>query len=328
MSKSILGIEFGAGRLKAAQMKNGVLERFMLFDMPEDTVHGDTLVAFDALSQFLNENVRKQFKVRNVALVVPSSKCYVRRLSLPAMTVDQLKVNLPYEFRDVITEDKYNYIYDYSVFGIKTNEDGKPKEMDLMAAAVSRETIENYTEMFARAHMKLVKAAPQELAMGALVRKVSNTAKEGDFAALDLGWSGTRVNIYRNGIYEVTRSIDTGLSDVANAIADTLGCDPHIAAVYLNDNKDNILNSDECKAIYASIGVEVTRAINYYTYENRDNTLEHLYYCGHGAGVAPMIAELSSSIPLTLIPFSELSDQYSEGNAITDGPCAVGICLE
>ncbi len=328
MSKSILGIEFGAGRLKAAQMKNDTLEHFQLFDMPEDAVHGDALVAFDALSQFLKTEVRKQFKAKEVALVVPSSNCYVRRLSLPAMTVEQLKVNLPYEFRDVIVEDKNNYIYDYLVIGMKKNEDDKPVEMDLLAAAVSKETIDKYTEMFARVHMKLVKAAPQELALGALLRKVSETAGEGDFAALDLGWSGTRVNIYRNGIYEVTRSIDTGLRDVVNAIADTLGCDPHIAATYLNDNKDDVLNSDACKAVYTSIGVEVTRAINYYTYENRDNTLENLYYCGHGAGVAPMIAELSNSIPLTLVPFSQLSNQYSDNNALTDGPCAVGICLE
>lgn len=328
MSKSVLGIEIGAGRLKAAQMKDGSLESFHTFDLPDDMVQGDALVAFDAMAEFLKNEVRKSCKAKNAALVLPDSAVYIRRLNLPAMTAGQLKVNLPYEFRDVITEEKEKFLYDYAVIELKKDEEGKVIEMDLMAAAVSKDVLDQYDRMFHLAGMKLVKAAPAEMALGALIKEIAPDSVNGDFAVLDLGWNGTRVNIYRHGIYEVTRSIDTGIASVVNAVADTVNCDPHIAAGYLPDNKDHVLESDACKAVYSNIAVEVTRAINYYTYENRDNTLEDLYFCGGGAWIEPLIAELTSNVPLKLVPLARLSNEYEDDTALTDGPAAVGITLE
>ena len=324
----LLGMEIGASRLKIAEMKEDSLSRFSTVYLPDDIVRGDALIAFDAMSEFLKENAKKKFKTNKVALVLPDSATYVRRLNMPAMTEAQLKVNLPYEFHDVISDDKAGYLFDYSVIEMHTDSEGKPTTMDLMASAVSKELIEQYQDMFRHAGMKLVKAAPRIMALGALAHTVAESATAGDFAVLDLGHSGTRVDIFHDGVYEVTRSIDIGIHDVVTAAADVLSCDPHIAREYLVDNQDNVLESEECKNVYSSIAVEVMRAINYYTYENRDNNLENLYFCGGGSWIHPLMQELANTIPLKLVSLSELSEEYDVSNALTDGPCAVGICLE
>lgn len=328
MSKIMLGMEIGASRLKIAEMKDDMLSRFDAVYLPDNIVRGDELVAYDAMSEFLKENARKKFRTKSVALVLPDSATYVRRLNMPAMTEAQLKVNLPYEFHDVINDDKAGYLFDYAMIRMNSNSDGKPVSMDLMASAVSRELIEQYQDMFRHAGMKLVKAAPRIMALGALVRTVSEDAAAGDFAMLDLGNAGTRVDIFHNGVYEVTRSIDIGIHDVVTAASEVLSCDPHIAREYLADDQDNVLESEECRNVYSSISVEVMRAINYYTYENRDNNLENLYFCGGGAWIQPLMQELANTIPLKLVSLSQLSEDYDVSNALTDGPCAVGICLE
>ena len=59
------------------------------------------------------------------------------------------------------------------------------------------------------------------------------------------------------------------------------------------------------KDLYDFIAVEIMRAINYYTYENRDNTLETLYYYGGGSAVTPLIETIRSTVDLDVKPISD-----------------------
>ena len=45
----------------------------------------------------------------------PSSGiCFLRNVTMPEMTAEQLVYNLPYEFRDYITDELKKYVFDYS----------------------------------------------------------------------------------------------------------------------------------------------------------------------------------------------------------------------
>ena len=50
----------------------------------------------------------------NAAVVLPSTEVFTRELTMPAMTEQQLRYNLPYEFRDFLTDEKSKYYFDYS----------------------------------------------------------------------------------------------------------------------------------------------------------------------------------------------------------------------
>ena len=121
--KNLLGIEFGSSRLKIAEVKGDKVVRFVKEDMPERIIQNGEIIAWDALQEFLGEVFKKnKFTSKNVALVVPDTMTYTRRLSVPLMTEKQLKVNLPYEFHDFIAEGKENYIYDFAVVNVLQDE--------------------------------------------------------------------------------------------------------------------------------------------------------------------------------------------------------------
>ena len=327
MAKSILGIEFGSSRIKISEVKNGNVVRFVKEDMPENIIQGGEVDSWDALSEFMSQLIKKsRFGTKNVALVVPDSVTYTRRLSLPLMTAAQLKVNLPYEFRDFISDDKDAFIYDYAVVGIEQDENGTDTGLDVLAVAIRKELMENYRNLFHSLRMKLVMAAPQCLAFGSLINQIRPELSDRDFIILDLGYSATRINIFSQGIFDTTRSIELGCQALARRVADTLGCDEHIAALYLVQNTNGVMDTEGPRDVCGDIAVDVMRAVNYYTYERRDNTLETIYVCGGGALIPQLVEELRDSVPLEIVSLAEFADDSADEDALTNGPASVGIC--
>ena len=173
MAKSVLGVEFGSSRIKICEVKNDAVVRFVKEDMPENIVVGGEVVAWEALADFVGSVMKaNHFNTKQIHLVIPDTLTYTRRLTLPIMTAQQLKVNLPYEFHDFISDDKDNYIYDYAVVSVMKDENGSETGLDVLGVAAAKDLIEHYVELFRSRRMKLVNAAPQCLAYGCLVQKI------------------------------------------------------------------------------------------------------------------------------------------------------------
>ena len=326
MGKNILGIEIGNKRMKIAEFRGGELQDFFTVDIPENMVVDDELIAFEAMGDLLRETVREnRIRTKKCALVLPDADLYLRSMTMPAMTEKQLLVNMPYEFKDILADDKDKYLYDYSLISLDKDENGTVKEMRLLGAVVRKDLIEKYKEMFRRASLKLIKAAPRETVMSTLIKELQGGEHKGDFAILDLGWRTTRVDIFKDGAYEVTRTIETGAEQIIRAVAELKGVDPHAAVSYMVQNKDNIQEHESLVDIYSSIAVEVMRAMNYYAFENPESTLNTLYYCGGAGSIPRFIREIQDMLDLKLIPLSDLSNEDKE--AVMNGSAAVGICL-
>lgn len=325
---SYLGIEIGNRRIKLAETKNERLIRFAVEDLPDDMVRDGEILQWEAMADLIREFIRKHgFSCKKGAVVVPDSIAYTRRTRMPAMSAAQLEFNLAYEFHDFISDEKDKYIYDYSMVDLIRDEEGNVTEMDLLAVAVSKDIMDRYLQMFKRAGLKLVMATPESRAIGNVCHRLYPEMAQGDFAVLDLGSSATRVDIFSQGIYEVTRTIDTGCRTITDAIADSVGCDPHIAEINLRENRDNVQSLEACQDLYGRIAIDVMRAINYYTFENRDNNLETMYYCGGGAGIGPLVEEIRSTVQLELVPLSIITGGVGGSEqALMDGPAAIGLC--
>lgn len=328
--KSVVGVEIGNSRVKIVETRKGRLVRFAAEDIPDDVVRDGGVLQWEAMGDLLKAALKKnKISGKKAALVVPDSIAFTRRTLMPPMSAVQLEYNLPYEFHDFITEDKDKYVYDYSMVDLIRDEEGNVTDMDLLAVAAPKEVLNHYIRMFKRAGLKLMTAAPESQALGNICRELKPEMAGIDYALLDLGSAATRIDIFSKGIYEVTRTIETGANAIVAVIADIYGCDPHIAEMYMRENKDNVLANDACRDIYSRIAIDVMRAINYYTFENRENTLETMYYYGGSSVNEPLIEEIRDTIQLEFLPLSALSEgDDMVKSAIMHGASALGICWE
>ena len=196
MSKTMLGFDIGACELKLVQWDGSKVRRALTAPMPDNLVKNGVIISYPAMADFIKETAREnRVSGRDCAVILPASHAFLRRITVPAMTEEQLRVNLPYEFRDFLTLDKDKYFYDYAVNSLDRDEEGTPKQLDLTAAAVPKEVIEDYRDMFRRAGFRLRTAIPVECAYANLLRAHGDTEGK-EFSFLDLGHTAARLHIF------------------------------------------------------------------------------------------------------------------------------------
>ena len=74
----------------------------------------------------------------------------------------------------------------------------------------------------------------------------------------------------------------------------------------LETNGGNVLSEHYLEDVFSDLASRVMRVLNFYNFNNRNNTLEDLYYYGGGALVEPLMNDIRDSIPLNLKSISEL----------------------
>ena len=117
MAITILGVDIGSDSLKLALVTGKVVKKVVAVPMPHSLVKEGRVVSIDAMGDLIASTMRENgIRCTEGALVLPDEVAYVRNVSMPVrMTAEQLEYNLPFEFRDYITEDLKDFSYDYAV---------------------------------------------------------------------------------------------------------------------------------------------------------------------------------------------------------------------
>lgn len=320
MAKTLIGVDIGTNAVKMAVCAGGRVLQTAVETLPENMVSGGRIVSPDSMSQFLRE-MRKNHHIsaRNAAVVLPETDVFCRRLTLPAMTEDQLRLNLPYEFRDYIAHEKEKYFYDYAVVDIIDDETGIPVSLDLMAAAVLKSTVADYFQLFKRAGMRLKVAVPMEMAYTNLLaaHERAHPAQEGDspreYCLLDLGHTAIRTHVFTGSAFEVTKVMDIGCALLDTAIAEHFHVDEHIARTYKLTNYQDSQELDSCVSLYSTVAIEIMKAINFYRYNKPETEITEAYYFGGGAHIDSLITAVSATIGLHMQPIDALLPHVEKG---------------
>lgn len=292
--KKNLGIDIGDGTIKFVFDDN-----FLVIDTPENAVNNGSLITFEAMSDLLKETVKhNNIREKKVSLIIPDEDVFLNRLNMPYMNTKQLEVNLPYEFKELVGNNKDDYIYDYSIISCD-----EKNGIELLGAAVRKDLIAKYSEMFDKAGLKLVKAMPRQMAITNILLSKGLTS---DIALLDIGYNHVRVDIYKDGFYNASRTLENGVLDMAKIASEILFCDKYTAFKYLKSNKMDVLSNEKMQEFYDDCAVRIARAINYYTYENRDNKLDTLYIYGGGSHYTNFVKAIINASPIKCKLISDL----------------------
>jgi type IV pilus assembly protein PilM len=328
---NIVGMDIGNGDLKMALRQRGTT-RLIVERMPRNLVDNGRIVDQDSMAAFIKQAKRKNgISWSDCALVLPSNVTYFRSLTVPLMTEEQLRFNLPYEFRDYVANDSDEYFYDYAVTALRlpptqgaesvggvvplattavptAASDGFSAEVpdiaaasvgspgiDICAAAVEKVVIDRYADILKHAGFKLRLALPREMAyIGLLRHYLVNHPNEvhREFCIIDIGFLRTTIDIYAGTVHIASHTIELGCFEVDQVISEIMGVEEHMAASYRYSNHQEVLFQPECIAVYERFWTEVVRIINFYNFDSPDNNLHDIYFCGGGAVLAERVKHL------------------------------------
>lgn len=331
MPKSCVGIQIGASSVKMAQVTDGRIVRLAAQPLPDNLVRDGHILSVDAMAEVLRDMAKaNRVSCRRAAVVLPPQETITRRVSMPYMTVDELELNLPYEFHDYMQADRSEYVYDYAVVGEQKNGEGKIESQDMLAAAVLRQTVEEYRHMIRKAGFKLVSALPECLTYRSLIQfyQAHDPQHPAEYCVIDLGHSSIQMYLYQGDVYEMTRVVEYGGGSLDLLIADRMGVDAHVAAGYKVANYENAQSLEECRDLYGKIAGEILRALNFYRYSNPASTLQDVYLTGGLTAVKPLLETIQGALEYTVHSVSELMPETAERAELAVAPAAVGAAMQ
>lgn len=341
MAKTVLGIDIGYDSMKLALVSGKKVMKTLTVPMPKNLIQDGRTVSVETMGELIRKTLKESgIRSSKGAVVLSSDAIFVRNVTMPQMSVDQLLYNLPFEFRDYITEELKDYVYDYAVesfsepepeppkegeegaggigadapaspanpYGIPGQEQKAAKTMDLLAVAVPVSMMDETRQFIRKAGMKLINAAPPICAYINLIRNLPDGKKpeSGEYCILDLGFRSVRMYMFKEDRHIVTRVLEIGLSGLDDVIAEAFNVDAHLAHTYLLTNYQDCVNKDYCVNSYNNISVELMRAMNFYRFSNQESSLSDIWICGGGAAIAPLCSAIASSLDLTVHNASEL----------------------
>ncbi len=329
MSRSIVGLDFGSCALKAAVCDNGEITRLVEEPMPEQLVKSGVVTSPEAMSEFLRQTLRKnRISARRAAVILPPSQVFVQLSELPAMTQSQLNLNLPYEFRDFISENRDNYFYDYAVIETLKDESGEPKTLRLLAAAVSKDLIRSYANLCRWAGLKLVTAIPVEMAYTNLLRRAAKKKQFQEVCLIDCGHAGQRIYFYSGNSFETARVVEQGGAGLDSLLADLLDTDIHIAHLRKEANAGQELELPQVRPFLEDALRDAQRAINFYHFSNPDRQVENGYYCGGGGRIPFIREELEMMLGINMRPITELLGKTPDPEKAISCAAAIGAAVQ
>ena len=336
MAKSCLGIDIGKDQMKLVLMKGENIVKTASVQMPEGLLKDGRIVSVETTGELIRKTMKEnKIRCKEAAVVVSSGICFLRNVTMPEMTAEQLVYNLPYEFRDYITDELKKYVFDYSwgsgeempkgkklkKASKKKKKEEKPEEeesqkrneVELLAAAAPLEVMEDLRLMTRKAGLKLTFAAPEVSACENLLHyKLRNEQdKDKEYGILDLGSTSSRLFIFKGDRHQVTRVIERGMEQVEELLADNFHIDIHLAHTWLLANHEDCIHSEVCQDAFSQISVELMRALNFYQFSNPESRLEDIYICGGGASIATMRQSLEENLDVKIHEAGELLERMN-----------------
>lgn len=327
MSEKIIAFDIGESQLKIVCFSGTTRKNAVCAPLPENLVANGEIISMDAMADFIKETVKANgIPKGDAAVILPTTKVATRKVDVPAMTDVQLDYNLPYEFKDYLSQDKSEYYFDYSVEAMKDDPDGKGEEMSLFACAALKKTIEDYREMFRRAGFSLKSVMPEEIAYGALLSGNANI--ESDTCFVDIGYSAIRMYFFKEDIFSTRRSVKIGMKDLVLSLSESRGVTVQMAYEHMRSNYDNALTQPDSLTLYHSMAVEIMKAVNFYNYNNRARKLNKIYLCGGGAALDPIRDAIVELTDMDVLYASRIMPQGSHQSDAWLYAEAIGCAME
>lgn len=309
MTGNLIAFDIGAAQAKLVWYSGSTRKKAVAVSLPDRLVENGQILSMDAMADFLRASARKNgIPKGKAAVILPSSLVFSRNVEVPVMTDAQLSYNLPFEFKEYLTQEKSQYYFDYSVQELCRDENGTVTKLKLFACAALKKTIADYREMLHRAGFRLCCAIPEESAYAALLTEhlARNGEEATDYCLVDLGDNAIRMHILHGDRIVTWRTMDLGIRDLIACIAESRGVDEHMAREYLLRDYEGAQSDPVCQELYHRMAVEIMKAVNFYNYNNREQTLQRIYLCGGGTAIRNISDAITELTSLEICPAAQL----------------------
>lgn len=313
LQPEIFGMDLNDSSLKIAKLKKRrkgfVLESFNEVTIAPGVIKGGLIQNKEALTQVIQQACKKvigkKLGTKHVIASLPEEKSFSQIIQMPKMTIEELKLAVPFEAENYIPLTIDNVYLDFETINPIKNDEN---HLHVLINVMPKSIIDSYVDCFKKAGLipHILEVESQSIAR-ALIK---NGQVESPLVIIDLGISNTSLIIFFGGFIRFTASIPISSSQLTQAISDSLGVSVTDAEELkvkhgLNKKGEQKYNIESAiNPILSELVLQIKKYINFFyghiphEHSLSDIKIERIILCGGGANLKKLPAFLYKELKI------------------------------
>ena len=321
--KNVVGLDIGSSAIKLVELKEKKGGTFQLVKMgverlsPEAIVDGSIMDSSMVVETISRLNSEKGVKNSNYATSLSGHSVIIKKISLPAMSADELAESIQWEAEQYIPFDINDVNLDY----VPLTTPGTGDNIDVILVAVKKEKINDYTSVISQTGKVPVLVDVDAFALQNCYEMNHDVSENRVLALVNIGASVTNVNVLSGTNSLFWRDITFGGNQYTDAIQRELSLSFEQAEELKRGKTVGDHTIQQVIPILNSVSEdfagELRKTLDFFTATSGAERVDEIVLAGGGSGVLNLDATLRDkfSIPVSIMdPFRNVTVDEGEFN--------------
>ena len=330
--RHLVGLDIGSKFIKALQLTQSS-GQYKITEFGIAEVNPQVSVA-DTVADLFN---RKGFKIKRTISSVSGRFVFVRYISMPVMSDEELVNAAKYELGKYIPVEVDEVLHDSQKLEELAPAEGQEPEMRVLLVAAKRTFIDEHVAILEGADLQPAIVDVDSFALGNAYELSGSVNPEaiaqGKLVALvDIGASKTNINIMSDSVSYFTREFYKGGDDLTESISKKLSLEAKDAEILKRNPGGELEKVQECiGSVLDDICHDINISIDYF--ENQyDKKVEEVYVTGGAAATVGLPETLERTVqkPVTRwnpLQYIELDLSPGSSQELQDNSAQAAIAL-
>jgi type IV pilus assembly protein PilM len=298
--RNALGLDIGSSSIKLVQLietKKGIqLANFAMAPLPSEAIVDGAVMNASAVVDTIKGLIAAQkLKTREVVVTISGHSVIIKKISLPAMTQEELDESIKWEAEQYIPFDVNDVYLDYQILQSRPEQG----QMDVLLVAAKKEIVDEYAGVVREAGLEAVVVDVDSFAIYNTFETSYGFPAGETVVLIDIGASTMNINVVANGISTFTRDISMGGNQITEEIQKQLNVSYDEAEAYKLGGEKGIdadsVVPQEVEQVMAGISEamasEIHRSLDFYLATSSEGRISRIYLSG-GTAKVPSLARI------------------------------------
>lgn len=312
--KELIGMDIGSTSIKLVKLKgvkgNYEVEAVGIAPLPSEAIVDNTLMDSSAVVDGLKalfEGVGIK-NLKEAASSVSGNSVIIRKITLPAMSSEELEEEIQWEAEQYIPFDINDVNIDFQMLEPDEND---PSRMFVLLVASKKDIVNDYQSVFAEAGLKLVLVDVDVFAVQNAFEMNYDLDAEEVYALVNVGASMMNLNVVKNGVSLFTRDVQMGGGLYTEEIQKKLGISSEDAEkLKVSATAASSAELLESLArVNETLSLEIRRSLDFYNSNALEGRISKVFLSGGGCKTFDLVEAVAGrlNLPVEVInPFNRI----------------------
>lgn len=293
-NKSIVGLDIGSSSVKALEIapRPGGFEllRLGVVPLPAEAIVQGAFLNSSAIVDAIKEAIASAgIKATHAAVAVSGHSVIVKKISLPAMTREELEESIRWEAEQYIPFDVNEVNLDFQILSGASAEG----QMEVLLVAAKKDLIDDYTNVLTEAGLVPAVIDVAAFAVENAWEANYDVSPDETVALVNVGAQSANITIVANGVPAFTRDVSTGGNQYTEEIQKALSIAFEeaerikIGGTSPDDAQEVVPQEVEAaiRTVNDVVIGELVRSLDFFAATSADGRVGRVLLCGGGSQV-------------------------------------------